>query len=291
MDKEEKKKRLSSLKKMSYSHRPVNVKIKRVINLAKKNEENEILGLMGEFFLDNKRITVLFNPENILGYTDYYSLEELVGQEILARVLFPKTHNCVCAKQLKEFEDGMNSEKVKKEKLKVNSEKRNDMIKNFDKYLDTEFDAKIKSFNDFGAILIDADNIEYFLYDSCFAYGYIPIKKVKEVGDSLRVKLTKYREDKNSFYVTMVEKYQEEMTMQPEDFKPESIVKGTIVKKTSTLCFVNIAPMIDALCFPIEGFEVGTEVFVQIIGVKDLGNRKTVRGKIVLTRTDDEFKL
>lgn len=290
MTKEEKKKQISSLKKMCFSHRPIEITIKSVVNLAKKNAENEILGLMGEFMLNDKRITTLFLPENLKCYTDFYSLKEMEGKTVMAVLTYAKSHNCVYARQLLDKKT-IKELKKKNSTPRFNQKKEQEIISNFENFVGKEFDAKIKSFNEYGAVLADDDNVEYFLYDSCFAYGYIPVKRVKNIGDTLRVRLTKCKQEKRSLYVTMVEKYKEESTITADDFEPESVVSGTIVKKTSNLCFVNIAPAIDALCSPIDGFEVGDGVFIQVIGIKDLGNRKTVRGKIVLTKSDDEFKL
>lgn len=289
MKKEENKKMLSSLKKISYSHKPIEILIKKVISFNKGDDESEEkLGLMGEFRIkdNNKRVTALFNPDGIIGPADFYSLKDLEGKTILSKIIFVKNHNCVYAKQVQQ--------RRKSEPIilpKINRTKEQEMLKNIDSYIGKEFDGKIVSFNEYGALLVDDENVGYFLYDSRFAYGYIPIKSKKKVGDVLRVKIIENARNKQGLYVEMVEKYKEEVTIKPEEFEPDSVVRGVIVKKTSTLCFVNIAPMVDALCFPIEGYEVGTEVFVQIIDTKDLGNRKAVRGKIILTKFDDEFKL
>jgi ribosomal protein S1 len=289
MTKEEKEKEISSLEEYRTNKTPITVTVDESVTFISQDEaKTKKYGVKGYFMYENRKKIVLIRPENLSRRYDEESIQSLIGTQLEAYITKVKTFNKVFANQIKK------QNKDRKNiinKYNFNKENERKIIENFDKYIDKEVEATIYRFTDFGAYLVDKDNIRYFLYDSGFAYGYINIKRVKKIGDTLKVKISKFNEEKNTIYVTMVEKYQEEMTKQPEDFKEDEVVKGRIVKKTSTLCFVNIAPMIDALCFPMEGFEVNDEVFIQIIGVKDLGNRKTVRGKIVLTKFDDEFKL
>lgn len=290
MNKDEiKQKDLESLKDLCENKTVISVRVDESVKFIAEKDGKVSYGVKCGYQVEGRKKVILIRPENLNKRYTEESIQELIGEDLSVIITKVKAWNKVFAKQQRLAK----KKPVKKEPVKYEFSKENErkIIKDFDNFVNKELEAKIYRFTDFGAFLVDENNTRYFLYDSGFAYGYISIRRVKKIGDVLKVKITKCNEEKNTIYVTMVEKYKEEMSKQPEDFKEDEIVKGRIVKKTSTLCFVNISPMIDALCFPIDGFEVGDETFIQIIGVRDLGNRKTVRGRIVLTKFDDEFKL
>lgn len=236
----------------------------------------------------NKRTKIgLIKPSNIsIGYNKN-KIKDLLDQDIDIVITKVKDSRKVYAK----LNDLMVIEDIRPKKIEYDNDKKSEMLKNFENFNNKEFDVKISEIMDWGANVVDKNNVKYFMYNSGFAKGYIPINKVKKIGDKLKVKIIKCDKIKEIIYVAMVEKYEEEITKNVDEFKVDEVIKGTIVTKTSTLCFVNIAPMIDALCSPIEGLEVGTDVFVQISAIKELKNRKTIRGKIILTKFDDELKL
>lgn len=291
MTDEEKLKELNLLKESYKNKEILSAKVEGLAKFVNNQDENIVkYGVFVSFNINQKSKLALIRPENLMKSYNEDEVRLMVGNNINIQIIKVKNRNKIYAKKYIEKKPKTKIKNSNIDRKNVTT-KINDMLNNPDKYIGKEIDVKILNIAEWGAYVEDDSGVRYLLYNSGFAYGYVPVSRVKKIGDKLNVKISQINSLKKIFYVKMVEKYREEMPVQPEDFVPEQVVKGTIVTKTSTLCFVNIAPMIDALCFPIEGLEVGTDVFIQIIGVKDLGKRKTVRGKIILTKFDDELKL
>lgn len=214
---------------------------------------------------------------------------------ILAGDLF-YSHSSLSLEEMKDKEISFRIKSIKKdivygEKISILEERKQKMIDDGVNNPNKVYKAKIIKILEQGAYL-NIDEIPVFMYNSGFAFGYIPISEVKKQGDEVRVLFHKYTPETGVLYVKMKDKYRQKMTIKVEDIKPQEVKKGVVRTKTTNLCFVNIAPMIDVLCSPIEGIEVGDEVFVKVTGYKKVNeNEVRVRGKIVIQGYSEDFRL
>lgn len=178
------------------------------------------------------------------------------------------------------------------ERASIIAEKKIKFLKDAAANPDKVYKAMIKKTLDHGAYLSIGD-IDVFMYNSAFAEGYIPIKFAKKEGETVEVLFNKVNPKNDQIYVKMKEKYTEEQTLDLTAIKPQDIMKGIVRTKTVNLCFVNIAPMVDVLCSPVAGIEVGQECTIKIVGFKEKEDGgMMVRGKILVAREpDDGFRL
>lgn len=238
--------------------------------------DNKTVRALGINLDGDKKNTILISTIDLFLPKSGRSLKSMVGTEIDFRIKDVKSKD----KNL--FITG--------ERVSVLREKKDALIKELEKNPDKVYKAKIKKLLEHGAYLM-IDDIDVFMYNSAFAEGYIPVNAVKNIGDELEVQFNKYSENNDIIYVKMKEKYKEEIVLDLKEVKPQDIMKGVVRTKTSNLCFVNISPMIDVLCSPVEGFEIGDEALVKITGFKEENGRTRVRGKILISKFSDDFKL
>lgn len=222
---------------------------------------------------DDKKTTIIILAKDLFFEKNIRPLKEIVGKSINFRI--------------KDIKDDV----IYGERISVLEDEQNAIIEDAKKDPEKSYTAVIKNILEQGAFLSIGD-VPVFMYNSGFALGYIPISEKKKIGDKLEVVFHKYNPSNDLIYVRMKEKYKEEMTSSIEDFKVQEVYKGVVRTKTTNLCFVNIAPMIDCLVSPVEGIEVGDETFVKITGYRQVNeNEVRVRGKIIIQNQTDDFRL
>ena len=172
--KEERLNEISSLEKYCEDKTPVEIIVDEIITFTSQDEnKTKRYGVKGYFIFNNHKKIVLIRPENLLRKYNEESVQELLNTEISVCLTKVKTYN-------KLFTIKIKHKKNTSKKYHFNKENEKNIIKNFDKYVDKEVEAEIYRFTDFGAYLVDNNNVRYFLYDSGFALGYINIRRVKK---------------------------------------------------------------------------------------------------------------
>lgn len=248
----------------------------KVTMLTSAGLKDKDVGALG-VTIDNDKNVILIPSYDLFLPKTYRLLRSLIGSTIEFRI-----------KDIVESEEGL---KVYGERTSVLKENREKFIKEISSNPDKVYDAVVKKVLDHGAYLMIDEN-DVFMYNSQFAEGYIPINAVKKPGDILKVKYNKYNEKSDIIYVKMENKYTEDVVLDLSTVKPQDIMKGIVRTKTSNLCFVNISPMIDVLCSPVEGINVGDEALIKITGFKEESDgRMRVRGKILVSKFSDDFRL
>lgn len=145
--------------------------------------------------------------------------------------------------------------------------------------------AKIVKILNFGAY-VDIEGVTALIRNQDFAEDYTTIGEIKNVGDTIDVKLRKISSN-GKVFVESNEKYKNPTIMSLELFEPNQVVFGVVRNVKPHGAYVCIAPNLDALC-PVPGtvdLEEGMKVTFRITQVRVEEGR--VRGKIIKILTEE----
>ncbi len=184
-----------------------------------------------------------------------------------------------------------------------------------------EFEGKVSSLTNYGAFVDLGSGVEGLVHVSEISHKRVDNPEdVLKIGDTVRVKVLKYNPDEKRISLSIKALETDPWESALEQFPPDTIVSGKVVRIEDFGAFVELAPGIDGLIHiseishkrvrhPSEALKIGEEVNVKVLhndpeqrriglSMKELeetpvelpkeNNRKRNRSK---SRQDEEFSM